>query len=114
MNASTAVTRSPSRRDAVPVDPGIETVLRYAVAVGAVLVLLLPAARGSSATIGWLPLWLLVMPSCAWWALHRFRLPWHRDAEARPVRAHVARRRALPQARRRSRPGSRPEWPKAA
>lgn len=53
----------------------LEHALRHAVAIGAVLVLVLPAARGFSATFGWLPLWLLAMPLSAWWALHRFRLP---------------------------------------
>ncbi|BAV96165.1 hypothetical protein [Lysobacter enzymogenes] len=79
--------------------------LRYAVAVGALLVLMLPAARGSHAAIGWLPLWLVGMPALAWWALHRFRLPsWRRDevaADAAPARR---RRRGAMQARRRVRP----------
>lgn len=43
----------------------IDAVLRYLLAMGAVLVLLLPAARGFSETLGWLPLWLLVMPLTA-------------------------------------------------
>lgn len=43
----------------------IDHVLRYLLAIGAVLVLLLPAARGSSQTVGWLPMWLLAMPLTA-------------------------------------------------
>ncbi|MBW3550778.1 MAG: hypothetical protein KY442_08135 [Proteobacteria bacterium] len=58
-----------------PIDPRLEATLRYAVAIGAVLLLLLPAARGHHAQLGWLPLWLLAMPLSAWWALHRFPLP---------------------------------------
>ena len=73
--------------------------LRYAVAIGALLVLLLPAARGFSETIGWLPLWLLGMPLTALWARRGFALP-------RPAVGRVSvaqRRRSAPQARRRSR-----------
>ncbi|NUO74687.1 MAG: hypothetical protein HOQ32_01610, partial [Lysobacter sp.] len=88
---------TPNRPSAAPaVDPRVEQALRYAVAIGAVLVLLLPAARAFSAQIGWLPLWLLVMPLTAWWALHRFRLPWRAQDEASP--APVRRRRAGAQA----------------
>lgn len=43
----------------------VDHVLRYAVAIGATLVLMVPAARGESA-VGWLPLWLIGMPLCAW------------------------------------------------
>lgn len=85
----------------------LEVGLRYAVAVGALLVLMLPAARGSHAGIGWLPLWLVGMPALAWWALNRFRLPsWPRardTAETVPVRR---RRRGAVQARRRPRPAN--------
>ena len=84
--------------DAAEIDPHLDTALRYAIAIGAVLVLLLPAARGMHAAIGWLPLWLLAMPITAWWALHRFALPMAAAAE-RPSSARV--RRPAPQARRR-------------
>ena len=77
---------------------GLDTLLRHAVAIGAVVVALLPAARGFSPTLGWMPLWLVAMPLCAWWALHRFRLPAREVEEAAPLRA---RRRAGAQARRR-------------
>jgi hypothetical protein len=80
------------------IDPGLEDLLRHAVAIGAALVLLLPAARGFSPTFGWMPLWLVAMPLAAWWALHRFRLP-SREAEA--ATAVRARRRNGAQARRR-------------
>lgn len=65
----------PRRPRPEPLDPRVDAVLRHATAIGAVLVLLLPAARGSHAALGWLPLWLLAMPLVAWWALHRFALP---------------------------------------
>jgi hypothetical protein len=42
---------------------------------GLALVLVWPAARGSSAWLGWLPMWLVGMPLVAWWALLRFPLP---------------------------------------
>ncbi|WP_206860264.1 hypothetical protein [Lysobacter changpingensis] len=78
---------------------GLDAILRHAVAIGAVVVALLPAARGFSPTFGWMPLWLVAMPLCAWWALHRFRLPAREAAaEAAPLRA---RRRSGAQARRR-------------
>ena len=80
-----------------PIDPRLERALRRIVLLGLVAVLLLPAARGSSALLGWLPLWLLAMPLSAWWALHRFALPrWPQPA------AVQRRRRMWPQARRRS------------
>lgn len=102
----------PIRPSADPaIDPRVEEVLRYAVAIGAALVLLLPAARASSAEIGWLPLWLLAMPLTAWWALHRFRLP-RRAADALPAPAR--RRRAGAQARRRVRPLARVAAARAA
>lgn len=83
----------------VAVDPHLERALRRIVLVGLLAVLLLPAARGSSALFGWLPLWLLAMPLSAWWALHRFALPrWPRTAVA------PRRRRGPAQARRRCQP----------
>src|SRR5690606_4000255 len=70
---SPAMNRSDIRRES-PFDD----VLRYAVAVGATLVLLVPAARGESA-VGWLPLWLVGMPLCAWACLR-----WARPRDAGP------------------------------
>ncbi|WP_043711498.1 hypothetical protein [Novilysobacter defluvii] len=103
--------RSDIRRES-PVDD----VLRYAVAVGATLVLLVPAARGESA-VGWLPLWLVGMPLCAWaclrWAtrLERAAVPAGSAAgvQARPAAVPrspavqpASRRRRIPAARRRA------------
>jgi len=79
----------------------LEDLPRYALAIGAALVLLVPAARGFSPTFGWLPLWLLAMPAVAWWALSGFRLPW-RTGRVEPV-TMPCRRRAGVQARRRIR-----------
>ena len=86
-----------SRSHTTTIDPRLERALRRIVLVGLLAVMLLPAARGSSALLGWLPLWLLAMPLSAWWALHRFALPrW-----SLPVGVQ-RRRRMRPQARRRS------------
>ena len=91
-----------------------DDILRYAIAIGATLVLLLPAARGSHEALGWLPLWLLAMPLSGWLALR-----WSRRAVAPEVvprsEAIPARRRRIgPQARRRPLPASRSALPRAA
>lgn len=94
-----------------PCDPRVEAALRYAIAIGAVLVLLLPGARGSHAALGWLPLWLLAMPLSAWWALHGFPLPrWSRAPAATAPRS----RAPAAQARRRPRPARPLALPRAA
>jgi len=83
--------------------PALERALRQAVGVGLALVVLLPAARGHSDWLGWMPMWLVGMPLSAWWAMHRFRLPvWpaSRNSPLRPAR----RRRFRGQARRCARP----------
>ncbi|KQY55234.1 hypothetical protein ASD14_01710 [Lysobacter sp. Root494] len=76
--------------------------MKYALAIGGVLVLLLPGARGFSETLGWLPLWLLGMPAAAFWALKRFPLP-HRAVEEMAAMPVSRRLRSGPQARRRAR-----------
>jgi hypothetical protein len=82
-------------------DPRIERALRTWITWGALAVLLLPAARGHTAWLGWMPLWLVAMPATAWWALHRFALPrWPVNAVREGQRR---RRRGAPQARRRER-----------
>ena len=53
----------------------LDSALRHAVILGTLAVLLIPAARGSSAWLGWLPLWLVGMPLAAWWSLRGFPLP---------------------------------------
>ncbi|MDQ3270205.1 MAG: hypothetical protein M3Q11_08485 [Pseudomonadota bacterium] len=73
------------------VDRRIDAALRHLIAIGAVLVLLLPAARTEHAALGWLPLWLLGMPLIALWALHRFALP-ARLRRERPARIAFLRR----------------------
>lgn len=81
----------------------LDEALRALVAVGVALVLLLPAARGHHALLGWWPLWLVAMPASAWWALHRFHLPVEATAGVRRLwPARRARRRSA-QARRRHR-----------
>ena len=73
----------------------LDALLRQLVILGALAVLLIPAARGSSALFGWLPLWLVGMPLAAWWSLRRFplptlalRLPRRRRVQARRWRGH--------------------------
>ena len=53
----------------------LDSALRQAVILGTLAVLLVPAARGSSEWLGWLPLWLVGMPLAAWWSLRGFPLP---------------------------------------
>lgn len=98
--------------DAAAVDPQIERSLRLAVLGGFFLVMLLPAARGYSEWLGWLPMWVVGMPAVAWWSLHRFRLPM-RKASAEESAKSPRRRRHGAQARRRPVPGMR-RLPRAA
>ena len=65
----------------------LDAVLRHAVILGTLAVLLIPAARGSSEWLGWLPLWLGGMPLAAWWSLRGCPLP--RVAVALPRRRRV-------------------------
>ena len=71
----------------------LDSALRQAVILGTLAVLLVPAARGSSDWLGWLPLWLVGMPLAAWWSLRGFPLP--------AVAVRLPRRRRV-QAKRRS------------
>lgn len=82
----------------------LDAILRHAVILGTLAVLLIPAARGSNAWFGWLPLWLVGMPLAAWWALHRFQLP---QATATVLARGMRRLRPHRQARRR-RPSAAP------
>ena len=78
----------------------LERLLQHVVILGTLAVLLIPAARGSSALIGWLPLWLMGMPVAAWWSLRRFPLPRVALQMPRRRRAQALRRsRARPVAR---------------
>lgn len=72
----------------------LDACLRQLVILGTLAVLVIPAARGHSALLGWLPLWLLGMPLAAWWGLRRFPLP--------TVSLRLPRRRRRVQARRRA------------
>jgi len=86
------------RRAGDGIDPALERLLRGCLAAGLLAVLLVPALRGSSAWLGWWPLWLVAMPGMAWWALHRFRMPPLPGSPARIRRS----RRTGGQARRRA------------
>lgn len=78
----------------------LDELLCTALAVGLVIVALVPGARGVGAA-GWWPMWLVGMPAVAWWALHGFVLPVRRAAVAGAPTARA--RRALPQASRSTR-----------
>ncbi len=73
----------------------LDTVLRNAVILGTLAVLLIPAARGSTALLGWLPLWLVGMPLAAWWSLRRFPLPHMKVRLPRRRRVQALRRASL-------------------
>lgn len=79
----------------------LELFLRQCVLLGATLVILIPAARGSSAWIGWLPLWLVGMPLAAWLSLLRLPKPqiaWKLPRRRRPqARRQRVRRTSIPQ-----------------
>lgn len=91
----------PAARASLP-DPRLAAALRQLLLAGIALVLVVPAARGSSHWLGALPLWLVAMPAASLWALHRFPLPRLRRAQPAPVALASARpRRRGPQARRR-------------
>ncbi|HYM85636.1 MAG TPA: hypothetical protein VET30_02760 [Pseudoxanthomonas sp.] len=94
-----------SRKDAaVLADPQLERALRLMLLTGLALVLLLPAARGQSDWLGWMPLWLVGMPAVALWSLHRFRLPLRKAASDTGSLQPARRRRPGTQARRRAMP----------
>lgn len=77
----------------------LDEAMRTAVLLGIALVTLVPAARDTHATIGWLPLWLVGMPAVAWWALRGFAMPRRAQSRAdgitgrRSVRPLQAKRR---------------------
>lgn len=77
----------------------LDEILCTALVVGTLLVLLVPAARGSVA-VGWLPMWLVAMPAVAWWAARGFPVPGRPAAAPAAARVPRAARRPQPQARR--------------
>jgi len=89
---------------AVAANPELERILRLVLLTGVALVLLLPAARGQSDGLGWLPMWLVGMPAVALWSLHRFRLPLRKAASRDGALQSPRRRRPGAQARRRAIP----------
>ncbi|MEN5156156.1 hypothetical protein [Stenotrophomonas muris] len=105
MNAR-SVRRPATERVIERADPRLLRGVRQLALAGLALILVWPAARGSSAWLGWLPMWLVGMPLAAWWALLRFPLPhpsWRRRArrtggQARRRPASAARGRRGPAA----------------
>lgn len=100
------MTLSSSRRSRTPQapDPRVLRGIRQVALAGLALVLVWPAARGSSEWLGWLPMWLVGMPCLAWWSLHRFRLPASWMAAYRQRRRGPQARRRAPVRPRRARP----------
>lgn len=96
MNAR-SLRRSTPERLSGRADPRLLRSVRQLALAGMALVLVWPAARGSSVWLGWLPLWLVGMPLVAWWALLRCPLPRWRprrtgsQARRRPAGARRAR-----------------------
>ena len=87
----------PHRREPAPARTlsAIEQALIGALALGLVAMLSFPAARAADGTVGWLPFWLVALPSSAWftarWLRRREAIAW----AARPlasVHAFAARR----------------------
>ena len=68
------MTRSSPSVAAVEIIPVIDRLLWQALALGALLVACVPAARAYSVWIGYLPFWLLVVPGFALLIGHRRRL----------------------------------------
>lgn len=81
--------------------PALLAALRTWLGLGLLALLLLPAARGHSLLIGWLPFWLVLAPLSALLAGERLRLAAAVSAWARRRRSRT--RRRAPQARRISR-----------
>lgn len=75
--------------------PAIEQILAGLMAVAVVAMLSLPAARGTSAALGWLPLWLLGLPAMALATSVLLRLSRGRADATLPIRAHRRRASAL-------------------
>ncbi|HRN61760.1 MAG TPA: hypothetical protein PK743_10410 [Luteimonas sp.] len=61
------MTRCPPSRspDPTPSLRHVEALLLGALFLGAIAMLSLPAARGTSAALGWMPLWLLGLPAAS-------------------------------------------------
>lgn len=71
-------------------------------ALGAMALLVFPAARGDAAWLGWLPFWLLVAPATGLAVLHRavFPEPGGSRQSRTPRRLRSSRRRNSPMMRR--------------
>ncbi|WP_256644652.1 hypothetical protein [Stenotrophomonas sp. 9(2022)] len=93
--------RNPAERDSFASDRRLLRSVQQLALAGLALVLVWPAARGSSVWVGWLPLWLVGMPVSAWWALLGCPLP--RRAWLRRLRQPGTQARRLPARARRAR-----------
>ena len=80
----------------------LDAVLRHAVILGTLAILFIPAARGSTQWLGWLPLWLVGLPLSAWLGWHGLQRLDQGSMPASDMAVARGRRRAVPvQARRR-------------
>lgn len=98
------------------VDPQIVSWLLGAVFLGVIAMLSLPAARGDSVALGWMPLWLVGMPLVSLATLLLVRVAGSRAQARAAIATSGARRRSRPhvQARRRRVPAPQQRWPQAA
>lgn len=94
--------RSAAERVSQHSNPRLLRVVPQIALAGLAVVLVWPAARGSSVWLGWLPLWLVGMPLAAWWALLRCPLP-TRAIARRLQRDNGQARRRLPARARKAR-----------
>ncbi|MBH1434085.1 hypothetical protein I5U42_22575 [Stenotrophomonas maltophilia] len=91
MNARSVRRPATERVSLERADPRLLRGVQQLALAGVALVLVWPAARGSNAWLGWLPMWLVGMPLVSWWALLRFPLPrlsWLRLARRSGGQAH--------------------------
>jgi hypothetical protein len=88
----------------------IEQALLGAVALGPVVLLSFPEARGADATFGWWPLWLSALPLSAWAVARTLR----RHADANLARQPSARIHRLPAVPRPERSGTTSAAPRRA
>ena len=91
----------PTPDSAPTVDPRLARTLWQWLALGAVMLLAWPAARGQTAWLGWAPYWAVVAPAIALAVAYRHR--WFAKADKAVIAAHAmpatAHRRRVPAAR---------------
>jgi|GEM_PF-595105 len=94
-----ATTRPTAQPDALRI---LEHLLLCALFLGAIAMLSLPAARGASATLGWMPLWLIGLPAASLATAFALRLSRRGFAQTPSSAMHRRRPAAVVAMRRRS------------